>query len=221
MLTDDATEPVSRLSPRRRFRFGLRTLFIVMTVLCLWLGYRVIRERRAAEILARHEAILSVLVKQVDTAPTSTFYSISSHNGDELLDRFGYPDKRFRRATALRVDHSDSTTRQKLVVDVSKLLDSKTHPTTIADQLIQLYGRALVPLGFVQTLSHGDTISQGNSIAQGGKTIAVETSLGACRGIWSSPNGDINVVIDGQVFAPSKQAIVTVLLIDSQHLQLW
>jgi hypothetical protein len=34
--------------PRRRFRFSLRTMFVLVTALCVWLGYQLnwIRQRR-------------------------------------------------------------------------------------------------------------------------------------------------------------------------------
>jgi hypothetical protein len=214
--------PLSKpIKPRFRFRFGLKAIFVVVTVLCLWLGYKAARERRADGILARHDAVLATLVKQIATPPAHTFYSISPGSEDELLYRLGYPGRQFRRATVLRVDHSGSTTSQNLKIDVSKLLDGNTNPVTVADQLIQHYGGALAPIGFVQTLTHGDSTSQGSSTTQDGKTIAIETQLGECRGIWSSAKSDISVVIDGKVFAPSKQAIVSILVIDSQQLYLW
>jgi len=140
MSQDNAAQPDIDLPRRRRLRFGLKTLFIVVTALCLWLGYHVVRERRADEILARHDAVLAALVKQIATAPAQTFHSISHGSEDEVLHRLGYPDKQFRRATSLRVDHSGSTTSQNLAVDVSKLLEMNTHPTTIADRLAQPEG---------------------------------------------------------------------------------
>jgi hypothetical protein len=176
MLQDNAAEPETDPPRRRRLRFGLKTLFIILTALCLWLGYHVVREHRADEILARHDAVLAVLVKQIATAPAQTFYSISPGSEDEVLHRLGYPDRRFRRATLLRVDHSGSTTSQSLAIDVSKLLAINTNPTTIADQLAQHYLGALVPLGFQHTYTHGDTRSE------------FESKTGTYHGIWSSPN---------------------------------
>jgi hypothetical protein len=43
--------------PRRRFRFTLRTLFIAVTILCCWLGWKVNaarKQRDAAEVVRRN-----------------------------------------------------------------------------------------------------------------------------------------------------------------------
>jgi len=42
---------------RRRFRFSLRTLFIVMTVVCVWLGWNlnIVRERKLARAAIERE----------------------------------------------------------------------------------------------------------------------------------------------------------------------
>jgi hypothetical protein len=203
---DDAAKPDLDLLRRRRFRFGLKTLFIAVTVLCIWLGYRYVRERRTNEILARHEAVLATLTKQIAT-PFQTLYAISPGGEDELLRRFGHDSKRFRRATLLRVDHSSPG--QSSALDVSKLLASGTNPTTIADRLAQHYGSALVPAGFEHTYTHGGSRSDLGSVS------------GTYRGIWTSPAGDLNVIIDAEVFAQSKTATVSILFTDSQQIRIW
>jgi hypothetical protein len=109
----------------------------------------------------------------------------------------------------LRVEHSALTADQNPAVDVLKLLEAKTHPTTIADNLAQHYGGSLATIGFHQTLS------------QGGSRSDLGSDSGSCRGIWSSPTSDMQVIIDAEVFVQSKSATVTILLTDSQQLHLW
>jgi hypothetical protein len=209
-----------------RLRFGLKTLFVIVTALCLWLGYRAILARRANEIASRHHTVLEAIYKQLphqrvpthDSTPPGSEDalvvrlaqdSIAPGGEDKLLLRLERAGKKFQRVRMLRVDHTDPETSQNAPIDVLKLLASNTHPTTIADKLVQHYGIALSAIGFHQIFSHGG--SRGD----------LESVSGTCRGIWSSPTSDIQVVIDGEVFAQSKSAMVTILLIDSQQLQLW
>ncbi len=42
----DAAPTVKRVSPRRWFHFSLRTLFVALTIACLWLGFEVTQARR-------------------------------------------------------------------------------------------------------------------------------------------------------------------------------
>jgi hypothetical protein len=48
---------------RRRFRFTLRTLFVVVTIFACWLGYELNWIRRRHELLAKHAA-LALVVKE-------------------------------------------------------------------------------------------------------------------------------------------------------------
>src|SRR5262245_5702551 len=51
------------MTPSRRFRYSLRTLFVVVTLLCVWLGYSLnwIRQRR--EFIAEQQARDAVITK--------------------------------------------------------------------------------------------------------------------------------------------------------------
>jgi hypothetical protein len=68
---DDAAPPTVP-PPRRQFRFGLKALFIVMTLLCVWLGYKFARERRAAEMLSRRQAVYNTLIKNLSKPTADT-----------------------------------------------------------------------------------------------------------------------------------------------------
>jgi hypothetical protein len=204
-MQSETTTPIQK----SRVRFGLKTLFVVMTAVCLWLGYRAVLQRRANEIVALHDAVLAAITKQLPPPRVPTQVSIPPGNEDELLLRLDRAGKDFQRVRLFRVDHTDPATSQNPRIDVLKLLASKTHPTTIADNLAQHYGKALEAIGFHQILSHGGSRSDFESVS------------GTCRCVWSSPTSDIQVVIDGEVFVQSKSAMVTILVIDSQQLHLW
>lgn len=63
----------NHVQPRvRRFRFGLKTLFVVMTVLCFWLGGQVVRYRQSAAVVARYHAVSAALEQKMMTAPLNT-----------------------------------------------------------------------------------------------------------------------------------------------------
>jgi hypothetical protein len=73
---DKVTNSDSQAPNRPRIRFGLRALFVLMTAVCVWLGYRVILERRANEIAARHDAVLAAISKPLPSQQVPTMDSI-------------------------------------------------------------------------------------------------------------------------------------------------
>jgi len=184
-----------------------------MTTLCLWLGYRFARERAANELIARHDAVLSVLIKQIATAPSSTFYGNNPGSEDELSRHLSFPGKGFRRTTILKVDHSASTTSQSLVVDVSQLLKNKVVAQQIADDLVNYYASGLPGIGMQRTTSVG--------ASSGYSANGLSNETGKVRGIWSSPKSDLTVVIDATVESINQQGNVSILLLDSQQIRLW
>ena len=70
-MTDDRRVIVCSMKPRRWLRFSLRTLFVLVTVVCVWLGYQLnwIRERR--KYLEEHPGVVREPSPQdnVATAP--------------------------------------------------------------------------------------------------------------------------------------------------------
>jgi hypothetical protein len=84
-MDDDANATDAAPSQRSRFRFGLKTLFVVTTVLCLWLGYKFLRERRVAEMVARHEEVLAKLVSQIDSSNSPVLHGITPGPEGQLL----------------------------------------------------------------------------------------------------------------------------------------
>jgi cell division protein FtsB len=57
---------------RRRVRFSLKTLLVLVTLLCIWLGWNAARQRRAAQIIALNHAVLDQLQENFTTEPDRT-----------------------------------------------------------------------------------------------------------------------------------------------------
>ena len=55
---------VNLLKPRRWFRFSLRTMFVIVTMVCVWLGYHLIWIRDRHEILTKHQALAASVSAQ-------------------------------------------------------------------------------------------------------------------------------------------------------------
>lgn len=69
------------VSPRPRLRFSLRTLLVLVTVLCVWLGYQLnwIQERREArELLRRNGAMWS---EETDNTPAPLSLRVFGEKG--------------------------------------------------------------------------------------------------------------------------------------------
>lgn len=205
-MESDIDPEAIETKPSRRFRFGLKTLFVVMTALCCWLGGKLSRERRADAMLARHEAVLAALTKQIATPPEGTFYVIGVDSQDKLQKQLSFPGSDFRRKAILDVGHSGSTTTTTLILDVSKLISSNKS-ADVAAELASYYGANLAAAGMQRTVSGSLGGSEGYSWPN--------------RSVWTSDNNDLVVVIDVEHQAKSPRAFVSVMLIDAQQLHLW
>src|SRR3990172_8225628 len=68
-------ETTDDTQPRRwRFRFSLKTLLILVTLPCLWLGGHVVRYRQTAAVVARYRALSDVIRQSMVTAPENTSF---------------------------------------------------------------------------------------------------------------------------------------------------
>lgn len=67
MVYDPSPRPASF-----RPRFGLRLLFLAMTALAVYLGYRAALRRATAEMVARHETVLQKLNDNFSSVPNGT-----------------------------------------------------------------------------------------------------------------------------------------------------
>lgn len=59
-------------SPRRRFRFSLKALLLVVTLLCICLGVHAWRNHRADEMISRRNAVYNTLLKNLAEPPPDT-----------------------------------------------------------------------------------------------------------------------------------------------------
>jgi len=186
-------------APRRwRFRFGLKALFVVVTVLCVWLGYKSARERRAAEMIARHNALLDAIVKNIATPPSNTFYRLNPGSEDELNRRFGrtWANNDFQRTAILRTGSNASVEIQNLTLDISGM-----GREDVGRQLLSHYSQKLEKLKLKRKISD---------------------EVGAhATYIWTSQDNEFTIIVDAHMAADMLTAEVRILLIDSQQLKLW
>jgi hypothetical protein len=189
-----------------RFRFRLKTLFVLVTLVSLWLGYKTIREQHAAAILNRRNAVLDIIITNVATPPTDTFYRINPGSMDNLGTSLGRssPGDRFYRDAILRAGGTGTISSQNLLVDVSMLLKDHTR-VSAARLLVGHYASGLAKIGLVRRLN----------------TDEARTSHGSAKDVWTAPHNQLTVIIDTEIAADDLQAHVRILFIDSQQLRLW
>ena len=78
--------------PRRWFRFSLRTLFVVVTIVCVWVAFQVSWIRQRQKLLAEDQAISNVLTNYVSGVTSDELEPIGSTKIDQLwLTLFGQP----------------------------------------------------------------------------------------------------------------------------------
>ncbi len=198
------TETETKQDPpqRRRIRFGLKTAFVVMTVLCLWLGWRMARQRQAAAVISRSYAVLDVIESNIATAPPNTIFTMPSH----LRQRQANFLKQTRQGSIEQSSQLGSifgsgryyimaTRGQPL--DITKLV--ATSDTKAASVQIRThYEKGLAKLGLKRSLT-----------SDGEKATA----------IWQMPDHGIHVVID--VHADQNQADVRVIFMHNETLSIW
>lgn len=190
---------MKRLKPRFQFRFGLKSLFVVMTILCVWLGYTVARNRKADEMIDRHNELLDRIIKNIATPPANTFYRLNNPGSeDELARQLGrsWPGDNFQRLAILRTGTNASTAIQNLTLDISGIKRDE-----IGQQLIEHYSQRLEALKLKRTITD----------------FVGPTSTA----VWTSQSNELTVVIDAHLEPDAQMANIRILLIDSQHLKLW
>ncbi len=62
----------------QRFQFGLKTIFVLVTLVAIWLGFYVFRMRQADAVFARAAAIYDTLANNLATLPEGTTLSVST-----------------------------------------------------------------------------------------------------------------------------------------------
>jgi hypothetical protein len=191
--SDERLLPVVRIP---RLHFGLKSLFVLLTIASLWFGYRAARERRANAMIDRHNAVLNTIVKNINPPPADTFYRLNPGSQDELLNRLAGPGDHHARATILRTGSNAFVTIQNLTLDISRLSEAD-----VRMQLLNHYSQGLESLELQRTIT--DAVGP-NSTA-----------------VWVSNGNELTVVVDVNIATDTSTAEVRLLLIDSQTLKLW
>jgi hypothetical protein len=178
-----------------------------MTILCVWLGYKMARERRAAEMGDRHNELLDRIIENIVPPPTGTFYTLHPGSRDVLSVQLGRTTAHhhFQRNTILRTGTAANVTSQNLVLNISELI-SKLSRLDIARQLPIHYSDGFKKLGLNPRITTNST---------GGASESKATV------VWTSSKNELTVVINAHVADDQPTAEVEILLIDSQQLRLW
>jgi hypothetical protein len=205
-MIDNAIEGDRSITLRRpRFRFGLKALFVLMTIVCLWLGNRMIRERRAAEMIAGRDRVIQIVTANIATPPTDTFYRINPGSQDELLQEAQWPGPEHWRRAILDTGSTGLLATWTLVLDVSKSLES-VNRAGVVQQLVDHYARRFAR----HRLDRRERSGGGSNL--GG---------GYARAVWTTAGNEFTVIIDAEVDAEVSTAEVRILVIDAQQLRVW
>jgi hypothetical protein len=193
---------------RRRLQFSLRTAFVAITLLCIWLGIKLARERRSNEMLARHEQLLDIIVNNTVTPPPNAFHSVYPGDKDEIL-------------TNLRSPYS---AEQEGFLGFD-LLHGHTSPARIAALTLQLDVSRLLPMNRDQ-VSERMIVHYEQGLEKFGmyrfQSITRTNTIGArSRSVWASKESELSIVIDADVAADVPVAEVRILVIDAQQFRLW
>ena len=176
-------------SPQRpRFRFGLKSLFVVMTILCAWLGYRAVRHYQFEQIRSRHIALVKAIHANLDEIPANTSRATVQRDSRPWSGSMEFHKFLIRNAVTMA---ASLTIGPALAVESDK---------DIARKLLTHYGRGLADLG-LQSVD-----------------LSTQTEPETQRVVWQSPDYGIVLVIDARVLgtADAKQADITFLLIHNE-----
>jgi hypothetical protein len=186
---------------RPRPRFGLKTAFVVMTVLCVWLGWRSVRERRIAEMHARRESVVAALEKVFTTSRPGI-----------IKDGRWSPEVTHRRnlggdGTAYIRHVSADTERLQIV---QPLIDQPI--VNIVKELLAAYEPGLTAAGLHREIikASGSTSSDNFGHAYGGT-------------VWVLPEHGLTVSLDAQVDREQVDTIgrVNVVFIHNERVSFW
>jgi hypothetical protein len=193
---------------QRRFQFGLRTTFIVVTLLCLWFGFKFARERRANEMIARHERLLETILNNTVTPPPNAFYTVNPGNRDEVQSNLRSPYSAEQEGfLGFDLLHGHTSPARiaalTLQLDVSRLLPMNRDE--VSQRMIVHYEQGLEKLGMWKFQA----------------VTRINVSGAKSRCVWTSKESELSVVIDAEVAANAPAAEVRILVIDAQQRRLW
>jgi hypothetical protein len=198
---DNNSLPIEPTRRQRRFQFSLKSFFVLVTFLCLWLGYRAWHRYRAEQMVERHNSLIGVIARSVATPPDGTAFRFQQPQNEEtILGRAGWP-KGFDPSTAAEFNNNPRCRfdTESFLLDVSKLLTGPK-PKRVVWDIASYYCSGLEELGLESAADFS-----GPSDADG--TIA-----GVVR---VSPTGDLQVFITVQLDQSDGTAhVVIVTLVD-------
>ncbi len=181
-------------SPRRSFRYSLKALLLLVTLLCFWLGVNAWRNHRADEMASRRNAVYSTLLKNLTEPPPDTDIFSGIGTFDLALQSRG-------REWILANENSRGFDTEQLVLTLGPTL-LKQPRTEVVHSIGKYMGRGLDKCGFN---SHGGpTESLGDE---------------ACYlGHWEQyPNFEFTVIVE-VVSEYGRRAKVWVGVIENQSL---
>jgi hypothetical protein len=199
-LDDSSPQPISF-----RPRFGLKLLFIATTVLAVHFGYRAARERSIAEIVGRHNAVLTQLrdnmsstpdgLTMFQTPPPRPMRPTQSYRPPPWPGDFGVPAILSKQG---KLTGSATSTFLLTPIPSRGIPLPGSHR---ASQIRQHYEREFTTVGLTRTMTaDGDH---------------------AATAMWTMEGMDIVVLIDVRFEDERKHVRVSVQFIESQQLAVW
>lgn len=186
----------------RRLRVGSKTVLVLIALpLCGWFAIRTARHHQANRMIARHNAVLEVIVANLADLPVRCKFIVSPNTRPELDKFLGrtWPNNEVRLDAVLHSGEMPAFTAGTAALDIAELLTEGTDGEA-AMELVGHYSRKLADLGLDQ-------------IASGGAARSMA--------IWKSPAGDLDVWITVDTHAEAKTADVRMNFLDGQRLVLW
>lgn len=198
------TAPTSTGSvPRSRIRFSLRATFVLVTIVCLLLGWMAIRNSRAAGIISRHLAVVDQIQANVSQPPVNVTLAMPANvrqTKAALHSKMrANPVYRQFHTNGWLADRFDHMTVEGELLDVSAALVAES-AADLATRLRTHYEDGFNSLGLRRNLT-----------ANGNPASA----------IWASPDNCIQLVVDVDVDGGDKSARARVIYLHHEALELW
>jgi hypothetical protein len=184
---------------RGGFRFGLRTIFVVATLLGVIFGYLAMRANWLSETARRHNAMAAKLRENLFKPPAGVAYdwpeTLKKHVGRYFLQSWDERRRFFDLGNEARHSMTASTT---LGFNIAKPPTGK-HPADLCQRLLEHYEIGLETVGLARSI--------GGYSGQ------------RCQTLWT----DEGVVVIVEVWVNSDQTSggVQMLVVDEQEFHLW
>ena len=193
MSTADAN-PADK--PRRRFRlrFSLKAILILFTAACLWLGFKIARERRADALASRADSIAATILASCSEAPAGT--KLIRRSGHPSLAGEAHAVQRYEKSKELLAgDEICRVLIPRVELDVGEALQSESI-RDLGDRLLAHYEADLPKLGLRRLPEWA---------------------------VWVSDraNVDTTVYVQVRVDADTESAFVQIMCVDRAQISYW